>query len=257
MPYTHGRLVYSEPTFTFWQSGNNMRVINQEEVNHMKVMICSFGLLFISLATAGVSAQTTTIDFNREKVGEAPSGFSTALTGRGKPGKWVIMKDDTSPDQGNVLTQTDADRTDYRFPVCVYDGLTAKDVDVSVKFKPISGKGDQGAGIVWRYQDKDNYYIVRANALEGNVVLYKVEKGKRTDLPLLGKGRTYGMKENVPSGEWGTLRVVANGNHFEVYHNGKRLYEVEDETFKGAGKVGLWTKADSVIYFDDLNVTVQ
>ena len=234
-----------------------MSVINQEGLNHMKVTICSFSLLFISLANAVVSAQTTAIDFNNEKVGEAPSGFSTALTGRGKPGKWVIMKDDASPNKGNVLTQTDADPTDYRFPVCVYDRLTAKDVDVTVKFKPISGKGDQGAGIVWRYRDKDNYYIVRANALEGNVVLYKVENGKRTDLPLVGKGRTYGMKEKVPSGQWGTLRVVAKGNLFEVYHDGRKLYEVEDETFKGAGKVGLWTKADSVIYFDDLKVTVH
>jgi len=223
----------------------------------MKFTIGSFGLLFVLLVTAAVSAQTTTIDFSNEKLGEAPSGFSTALTGKGRPGKWVVMKDPASPNQGNVLAQTDADRTDYRFPVCVYDGLSARDVDITVKFKPVSGRGDQGAGIVWRYRDKDNYYIVRANALEGNVVLYKVENGKRTDLPLVGKGRTYGMKERVPSGEWGTLRVVAKGNHFEVYHNGKKLYEVEDETFKQAGKAGLWTKADSVIYFDDLTMTVQ
>ncbi len=222
----------------------------------MKLAICSFVLLFALSATAVVSAQTTTIDLNNEKVGEAPSGFSTALTGKGRPGKWMVMKDPASPDQGNVLAQTDADTTGYRFPVCVYDGLTAKDVDVSVKFKPVSGKGDQGGGIVWRYQDKDNYYIVRANALEGNVVLYKVENGKRIDLPLVGKGRTYGMKEKVPSGVWGTLRVVAKGNHFEVYHNDKKLYEVEDETFKEAGKVGLWTKADSVIYFDDLQINM-
>ena len=223
----------------------------------MKLMICSFSLLLVLFVTAVVSAQTTTFDFNNDKVGEVPSGFSTALTGRGRPGKWVVMKDDGSPNQGNVLAQTDADRTDYRFPVCVYDSLAATDVDISVRFKPVSGRVDQGAGIFWRYQDKDNYYIVRANALEGNVVLYKVQNGKRTDLPLVGKGRTYGMKDKVPSGEWGTLRVVARGNHFEVYHNGKKLYEVEDETFKQAGKIGLWTKADSVIYFDDLTVTVQ
>ena len=222
----------------------------------MKLMICFFPLLFVLLSTVLVTAQTTTIDFNNE-VGEAPSGFSTALTGRGRPGKWVVMKDPASPNQGNVLAQTDADTTGYRFPVCVYDGLTAKDVDITVKFKPVSGKGDQGAGIVWRYRDKDNYYIVRANALEGNVVLYKVEKGRRTDLPVVGKGRTYGMKEKVPSEVWGTLRVVAKGNLFEVYHNEKKLYEVKDETFKEAGKIGLWTKADSVIYFDDLQVTVK
>src|SRR2546426_3493995 len=223
----------------------------------MKLISCFFSLLFVWLVATVVSAQTTTLDFNNDKVGEAPSGFSTALTGRGRPGKWVVMKDPASPNQGNVLAQTDSDPTGYRFPVCVYDGLTAKDVDVSVKFKPVSGKGDQGAGIVWRYQDKDNYYIVRANALEGNVVLYKVENGKRTDLPLVGKGRTYGMKEKVPSGVWGMLRVVATGNLFEVYHNDKKLYEVKDETFKEAGKVGLWTKADSVIYFDDLRIGIQ
>ncbi len=220
-------------------------------------LIKSFSMTFLLFVTTTVLAQTTTIDFNQDKAGEPPSGFSTGLTGRGRPGKWVVTKDSTSPNQGNVLAQTDADSTGYRFPICVYDGLTAKDVDVSVKFKPVSGKVDQGAGIVWRYQNKDNYYIVRANALEGNVVLYKVESGKRTDLPLKGKGRTYGMKDKVLSGEWGTLRVVARGNVFEVYHNGKKLYEVEDETFKEGGKVGLWTKADSVIYFDDLQVIAK
>jgi hypothetical protein len=214
------------------------------------------GLVCLPIAAAAFSAQVVTVDFNKGKPGQAPSGFSTALTGKGLPGKWVVMKDDAFPDRGNILAQTDGDPTDYRFPVIVYDGLTAKDVDVSVKFKPVSGRGDQGAGIVWRYRDKDNYYIVRANALEGNVVLYKVQNGIRTDLPLKGAGRTYGMTEKVPSGQWGTLRVVARGNLFEVYHDGKKLYEVEDDTFKEAGKAGVWTKADSVIYFDDLQIAV-
>ncbi len=214
------------------------------------------GLLCLLISAAAFSAQEVTIDFNGDQVDQPPSGFTTALTGRGVPGKWVVMKDDSSPGRGNVLAQTDADATDYRFPVCVYDGLTAKDADISVKFRPVSGRIDQGAGIVWRYKDKDNYYIVRANALEGNVVLYKVQNGKRTDLPLKGLGRTYGMKEKVPSNQWGTLRVVAKGNLFEVYHDGKKLYEVEDDTFNDPGKVGVWTKADSVIYFDDLQVKV-
>jgi hypothetical protein len=212
--------------------------------------------LFVASTALVTAAQTKTIDFNSDKVGQPPAGFSSALTGKGEPGVWVIKNDEASADHKNVLAQTDADPTGYRFPVCVYDGLTATDVDVSVKFKPISGKGDQGAGIVWRYRDQDNYYIVRANALENNVVLYKVEKGKRTDLPLVGEGRTYGKKERVQSGQWGTLRVVAKGDQFEVFHDGKKLYEVRDDTFKSAGKVGLWTKADSVIYFDDLSINV-
>jgi hypothetical protein len=214
------------------------------------------GILGFLLGVAAFSAQAIMIDFHSDKAGRPPSGFSAALTGRGQPGKWMVIKDDASPDRGNVLAQTDPDSTDYRFPVCVYDGLMAIDADISVRFKPVSGRTDQAAGIVWRYKDKDNYYIVRSNALEGNLVLYKVQNGKRSDLPLKGQGRTYGMKDKVPSKQWGMLRVVVKANLFEVYHDGKKLFEVEDDTFKEAGKVGVWTKADSVIYFDDLQITV-
>ena len=222
--------------------------------SHMKSQTC---FLIVTLLLMVVSARAQTINFDQDKVGETPKGFTTALTGRGKPGVWAVMKDGTAPSKGNILAQTDADKTGYRFPVCVYDGLTAKDVDVSVKLKAISGKDDQGGGIVWRYRDKDNYYIVRANALEDNVVLYKVENGKREDLPLKSEGKTYGKKVKVPSGQWNTLRVTAQGNLFTVYFNGAKLYEVEDRTFTEAGKVGLWTKADSVIYFDDLQITAR
>ena len=210
-----------------------------------------------ALLCAAMTASAQTIDFNKDKAGEPPKGFSTALTGQGKAGVWVVTKDDASPNQGNVLAQTDADATGYRFPLCVHDGVTAKDADISVKFKPVSGKKDQAAGIVWRYRDKDNYYIVRANALENNVVLYKVQNGKREDLPVKGEGRTYGKKATVPKNQWSELRVTAKGNLFTVWLNGQKLYEVEDATFTEAGKVGLWTKADSVTYFDDLKVVAQ
>ena len=209
------------------------------------------------LAIAGVSAQTLqrrVIDFESDKVGEAPASFSTALTGSGKPGVWVVRKDEGAADRGNVLAQTDADRTSYRFPVAVFNDITAKDVDISVRFRPISGGVDQAAGLVWRYQDANNYYIVRANALEGNVVLYKVENGKRTDLPLKGAGRTYGKKASVPGNQWSQMGVTVRGSLFTVSLNGQGLYEVEDATFGAAGKVGVWTKADSVTYFDDLTI---
>lgn len=144
------------------------------------------------------------------------------------------------------------DATGYRFPICVYNNFSAKNVEVSVKFKAVKGKEDQAAGIIWRYKDKDNYYIVRANALEENVVLYKVEKGRRIDLPLVGKGKTYGMKTKVPSGVWNELKIVAKDNLFTVFSNGNKLYDVNDQTFTDAGKIGLWTKADSYTLFDDL-----
>ena len=209
--------------------------------------------VFLALSTA-VFGQVA-VNFDTDEAGKAPKGFSFGLTGKGKPGEWVVQRDPTAPSAPNVLAQRDADPVSYRFPVCVYEAFTAKDVDVSVKYKPVLGREDQAAGIVWRYQDQNNYYIVRANANENNVVLYKVEKGVRTDLPLVGKGRTYGVKARIPSGEWGTLRVVAKGRLFEVYSNGAKLFEVEDSTFPLAGKVGLWTKADSVTLFDDLVIS--
>ncbi len=213
--------------------------------------------LLIFVIASLISAQTKKINFDTDKAGQPPAGFSFALTGQGKPGVWVITKDESAPGQKNVLAQTDADPTGYRFPVAVFDAISARDVDVTVRFRTISGQKDQAAGIVWRYRDQDNYYIARANALENNVVLYKVENGKRVDLPLKGEGRTYGKKAAVPKAAWNALRIVAAGNLFEVYFNGSKLFEVEDETFKEAGKVGLWTKADSVTYFDDLQIMVK
>ena len=209
----------------------------------------------VCIAAASVFAQKMIeINFDNEQPGQLPKYFSTALTGNGREGVWTITKDESSPAQKLVLAQTDADATSYRFPVCVYENFSAQDVDLRVRFKPVAGTKDQAAGLVWRYRDKDNYYIVRANALEDNVVLYKIQDGKREDLPLKGEGRTYGKKAPVPENQWSELRVTAKANVFTVYLNGQELYNVEDGTFTDAGKVGVWTKADSITYFDDLKV---
>ncbi|MBI3050088.1 MAG: hypothetical protein HYY76_17450 [Acidobacteria bacterium] len=210
--------------------------------------------LMVVSAIALAHGQTRKVDFAQDVVNQPPKGFEFGHTaGVGKPGRWLVQADGSN----HVLAQLDADRTGVRFPVAVLGDIRTADVDLSVRFKPISGQVDQAAGLVWRYQDQNNYYIVRANARENNVVLYKVENGKRTDLPLKGEGRTYGKPSQAPTGQWGTLRIVARGPLFEVYHNGTKLYEVEDRTFTQAGKVGVWTKADSVTYFDDLTVVTK
>ena len=198
-----------------------------------------------------------TYNFDNDPAGGLPAKFHSALTGSGAPGQWAITADTSAPSQPNVLAQTSADKTSYRFPLAIADEGSFRDLDLSVRFKTISGRVDQAAGLVWRLKDANNYYIVRANALEGNVVLYKVQSGKRTDLPVKGAGRTYGKKASVPFGQWNELRVTATGNLFEVYLNNQKLYEVEDNTFPEGGKVGLWTKADSVTHFDDLRVTAK
>ncbi len=204
---------------------------------------------------AATFARADTITFDDQAVGTTPAGFTVALTGRGKAPKWEVQKAPSS-EPGNVVVQTTADPTDYRYPVLIYDKITATDLDLSVKFRALRGVTDQAAGLVWHYRDANTYYIVRANALENNVVLYKVEKGQRVDLPLKGKGKTYGASAPVLKNAWNVLAVKVRGDIASVSLNGKALYDVEDKTFPGAGQVGLWTKADSVTMFDDLTVTV-
>lgn len=203
-------------------------------------------------------ASRIVVDFEGMVVDEAPSGFTCARTGRGSPGSWVIQNDPTAPAGGRALAQTSDDATSYRFPVCVYEGFTATDVDLSVAFKPVAGTVDQAAGLVWRYRDPENYYVVRANALEDNIVLYKVENGKRSDLRPVGSWPfAYGRGAEVPAGRWSTLRIVAKGRRFSVWLGDERLFDVEDDTFPNAGKVGVWTKADSVTLFDALRIETR
>jgi len=217
--------------------------------------MASFLIAFVVFgATMLVHGATRKVDFSDDAVGKPPKGFEFGHTAKvGAPGTWVVQAEGSN----KYLAQTDADSTRARFPVAVFTEFSAADVDLSVRFKAVSGRVDQAAGLVWRFQNADNYYIVRANALENNVVLYKVENGKRTDLPVKGEGRTYGKKAQVAAGQWSTLRVVAAGAWFEVHCNGGKVCEGEDKTFTHAGKVGVWTKADSVTQFDDLTIVTK
>jgi hypothetical protein len=202
-----------------------------------------------SEAAEGGAREAITLDFDATTVGELPAGFSTAVTGGGGPAVWRVVEDASAPSGGKVLAQTSTDKTSSRFPLCIYEELTAADVEVSVRFKPVSGTVDQAAGLVARYRDKGNYYIVRANALEHNVRLYKVERGNRTQFA--------GVNVKVPAKTWQALTLEVNGTHFRVLLNDTLLFEADDRTFRDAGKVGLWTKADSVTYFDDLTVKMS
>jgi len=182
--------------------------------------------------------------FDSDRAETAPSGFSFGKTGGGKPGQWIVRAVPDAASPPNVLAQIDADATDYRFPVAVGNEPSLRDVRLSVRCKPVSGKVDQACGLVFRYRDQDNYYVTRANALENNVRLYHVLKGDRRQFAAWN-GR-------VASGAWHSLRVDAKGDHFEVYWDDKKIIDAHDGTFTDAGKVGIWTKADSVTYFDDL-----
>lgn len=201
----------------------------------------SIAVLVVGMVTSGAQTKITF-----DETDSLPKGWHTGITGSGAA-KWEVVTDESAPSRPNVLKQSGeatfcwAAKMDQEF----------KDGFGEVKFKPVSGKEDQAGGIVFRFKDANNYYIVRANALEGNVVLYKTVNGKRSSLQVKGRMFGYGVDTKVPKGKWSTLRVDFVGKLFAVVFNGKKLFEVEDETFTGAGAIGLWTKADSVTLFDD------
>jgi hypothetical protein len=187
------------------------------------------------------------VSFENAKIGATPEGWTSTLTGSGDP-KWTIESDRTAPSKLTVLRQSG--RATY--PLILKNDTNIKNGFVEMKFKAIAGSEDRAAGIVWRAKDANNYYVVRANALEDNVVLYKTVKGSRSSLDIVGRKGGYGINTAVPSGTWHTLRIDFEGSRFSVSFNGKQLFEVEDSTFTEAGKVGLWTKADSVTLFDEV-----
>lgn len=187
-------------------------------------------------------------NFNRQPLGQPPSGWEIGITGDGVP-EWTVVAD---AGKNRVLQQSGrAPKPSY--PLCVRSQPRIKNGHVQIKFKTLTGEIDQAAGVVWRYQDANNYYICRANALENNVVVYRVEKGKRTALPLVGRPEGYGLNCPVAGRQWHTLRLKFSGAKFTVIFNGKKLFEVSDTTFSEGGRVGLWTKADSVTLFDDFS----
>src|SRR5256714_5673469 len=206
--------------------------------------------LFAALASIAITtvASAEIVNFDNLKIGEAPPGWTATQTGSGSA-KWRVEKDDSAPSQANVLKQSG----EATFPVCFKNDTSLKDGFVEVKFKPVAGKEDQAGGVIWRVQDANNYYVARANALEDNVTIYHTVNGKRSSLDIVGRKGGYGVKEPVGSGQWHTLRVEFAGNHFKLTFDGKHLFDVQDTTFTEAGKVGVWTKADSVTLFDDFS----
>jgi hypothetical protein len=185
--------------------------------------------------------------FETDAIGTPPQGWTVTLTGRGNP-KWTVEQDQTAPSKLKVLKQSGQ----ATFPLLLRDGSSIKDGFIEAKFKAIAGSEDRAAGLVWRARDANNYYVVRANALEDNVVLYKTVGGSRIPLDILGRSGGYGADIPVPANQWHSLRVDFKGNRFKVLYNGRQLFEVEDSTFIEGGKVGLWTKADSVTLFDEI-----
>ncbi len=183
--------------------------------------------------------------FDDNKPNEPPPGFQSAFTGKGEPGLWVVKKIEHAPSADNVVVQTRLDTTDYRFPLLILDNVSYKDLMVCVRFQAVSGKTDQAGGLAFRYKDNNNYYVLRANALENNVRLYTVINGNRKQIA--------GKNTKVTRGEWHLLKVICKANKIQCFFDNVLVIETADGTFD-SGSAGLWTKADSQTFFDDLVV---
>jgi hypothetical protein len=200
----------------------------------------------MACASAGL-AETGAIMIAIDKMtpGAAPTDFEFARTGQGGPAQWTVTSD-TSAAVGLAIEQASTDMTDYRFPLAIYQPVLASNVDVTVRFKAVAGKVDQAGGIAVRLSDPDNYYVARANALEDNVRFYRVVKGQRVQIE--------GANTKVTANEWHQLGLRARGPRFTITFDGKELFTATDRTIASAGKVALWTKADSVTRFDGIEI---
>lgn len=204
----------------------------------------------VALVTlAGVAAwaeegEQRAFKFSKNDAGKVPTGWKAEKTGKGEGSIWKVVADETAPSRsGYVLAQT-AESPRAFFNICVADNPKYKDVELSVSFKAVAGKLDQGGGFVWRYQDNNNYYICRMNPLEDDYRVYKVVAGIRMQL-----GIKDGLK--VKAGEWHKLKVKVKGNKMEGYLDGEKMWEITDDTYKDAGRVGFWSKADAQTHFDE------
>lgn len=206
-----------------------------------------------------ISAAEHVFDFGDLREGQTPPGFRSALTGKGKPGEWRILLDEVPPvfeplspqaarkNKRPVLAQLSRDTTDDRYALLIYDGETYADFTVKTRFKIVDGQAEQMAGLAFRIQDENNYYYVRASALGNTFYFFKFVKGE-----LIGP---IGSKVEISRGEWHELMVECKGSKITCSLDGKALIpQMQQDTF-AKGKIGYWTKSDSVSYFCDTKIT--
>ncbi len=185
-----------------------------------------------------VFADQNCINFDDAKPGTLPKTWQSAETGIGKA-HWAVVADDSAPSPAQVLKQSG----EAEFPVCIYQKAQLANGFVEVKLKLVSGKEDQAGGVIFRVKDSNNYYIARANALEDSVVLFHTINGNRQEI------KTADVK--VAAQKWHKLRAEFSGPDITLFFDGKQVLKTEDSSISASGKVGLWTKSDSVTLFDD------
>jgi hypothetical protein len=216
-------------------------------------------VLFFCLVSLAAFAAEKKFDFSEARQGEQPDGFRSAVTGQGRPGKWAVILDDAPPPmellspeaksifKRSVLAQLSEDPTDEHFPVLILEEEVFGDFSLTTKFKTVRGKVEQMAGLAFRIANETNYYVVRASSLGNTFRFYKVLDGQR--------GPPVGPEIVIPSGVWHELSVKCKGNQVICSLDGKELINITDRANPFTlGKIGFWTKSDSVSFFADMKI---
>ncbi|MCK5829336.1 MAG: hypothetical protein KAH20_03450 [Methylococcales bacterium] len=199
-------------------------------------------LISIFLLVAVANSAIALDSFDKGKLGTVPDNWKAGITGKGVS-NWTLEKDSSAPSSPLVLNQSGIGE----FPWCVRKDSHLADGFVAVKFKAISGREDQAAGIIWRWKDANNYYVARANALENNISIYYVKDGQRNTLQYADVPDGLLVKQN----KWQSFRVDFKGERIIVSFEGKTIIDIMDDHIKREGSIGLWTKSDSITSFDN------
>ncbi len=213
---------------------------------NLQFAVAAVMMLFISTTVTFAEGNKTTLDLKDASVGTLPAGWLADHTGSDKGSAWEVVEDKDSPDAGKAIAQVSGEGSGGFFNLCVATETSYKDLVLTVSFKAMAGKEDQGGGPVWRYKDANNYYIARMNPLEDNFRVYKVQGGKRTELG--------SADVKAAAGTWHTIRIEHTGDRIQCSLNGKLYLEVKDSTFPDSGKIGLWSKADAQTRFASIAV---
>ena len=223
-------------------------------VRRFRRSIVCMGFLGLLFSLGLMAAAGNIINFDNASVGQTPPGW-TVPGNHGAAPHWEVRRDPSAPTPPYVLAQISSHPREDEFSLAILNSMSVRDGDISVRLKPVSGHEDEGGGLVFRYRDERNYYLVRADSHNGMVTVYKMENGRCTAIrPRGAPASAVGIKHNIQPNAWSILKVSVRGSRFQVYVNHRRLLQADDGTFSGPGKVGLVTVADSTTYFDDFRV---
>ena len=211
--------------------------------------------LYASLLLMGIFSGASTVNFDGVNPGSLPPYWTSTMTHPGRPPHWAVAPDGSAPSRHNVFAQLSSDLGRARLPMAIYDKVTCLDGDLTAKFKIIKGREAATAGVVWRFQDPNNYYYLQFSADQKTITFYRMQNGHAQAIPVIGgDSKVPGIAHEIRSDQWYIVRVLYTGSHVKVWFGNRRLFEAEDAGLLTNGKTGLWTKGDTVAYFDDFRI---